>query len=63
MGIAALPSDQRDAIRTHLLEYKTLAETAAAMDRTPGAVRALIHRGKRQLRQFLGHSSRWLSKK
>ncbi len=61
VGIASLPDDQRQAIRLHVLEGRSLAETAAAMQRTPGAVRALIHRGKQQLRDGLGRASVWLS--
>jgi RNA polymerase sigma-70 factor (ECF subfamily) len=61
VGIAGLPEDQRMAVRLHLLEGKTLAETAAAMDRTPGAVNALVHRAKGRLREALGRASMWLS--
>ena len=61
VGIAGLPDDQREAIRLHVLEGRSLAETAAAMNRSPGAVRALIHRGKQQLRDGLGRASVWLS--
>jgi RNA polymerase sigma-70 factor (ECF subfamily) len=61
VGIAALPEDQREAVRQHLLEGKSLAETASAMGRTPGAVSALVHRAKRNLREALGRASLWLS--
>jgi len=61
IGMAGLPDDQREAIRRHLLEGSSLAETAAAMDRTPGAVRALIHRGKQRLREAMGRASWWSS--
>ena len=60
-GIAGLPDLQREAIRQHLLDGKSLAETAEAMNRTPGAVRALIHRGKQRLREALGRASWWLT--
>jgi RNA polymerase sigma-70 factor (ECF subfamily) len=61
VGIAGLPDDQRAAIRLHVLEGRSLAETAAVINRTPGAVRALVHRAKQQLREGLGHASQWLS--
>ena len=61
VGIAGLPEDQQDAIRHHLLDGRSLAETAAVMDRTPGAVSALIHRAKQRLRDALGRASLWLS--
>ncbi len=61
VGIAGLPDDQRKAICLHVLEGKSLAETAAIMNRTPGAVRALVHRAKQQLREGLGRASVWLS--
>ena len=63
VGIAGLPDAEREAIRQHLLDGKSLAETATAMNRTPGAVRALIHRGKQRLREALGRASWWLSSK
>jgi len=61
VGIAALPNDQREAIQLHVLEGKSLAETAALMNRTPGAIRALAYRAKQQLRETMGSASMWLS--
>ena len=61
VGIAALPDDQREAIRLHILEGRSLAETAAAMNRSPGAVRALVYRAKQDLREIMGSASVWLS--
>ncbi len=61
VGIAALPSDQQEAIRLHVLQEKSLAETAAVMNRTPGAIRALVYRAKQQLRETMGSASMWLS--
>jgi RNA polymerase sigma-70 factor (ECF subfamily) len=63
VGITGLPEDQREAVRQHLLKGMSLAETASAMGRTPGAVSALIHRAKGRLREALGPSSLWLSQK
>ncbi len=63
VGVSALPSDQRDAIRMHCLDRMSLEETADAMQRTPGAVRGLVQRGKTALRECLVRSSLWLSKR
>ncbi len=63
IGIAVLPDAQRRAVRLHLVEGKSLAETADAMKRTPGAVSALVFRAKQNLRQTMGSSSKWLSTK
>ena len=63
IGLASLPNDQREAIRLRFLSGKSLEEVAAAMGRTKGAVRGLIHRGKQGLHDAMGRSSRWLSKK
>ena len=63
VGIAGLPEDQREAVRQHLIEGKSLAATAEAMGRTPGAVSALVHRAKGRLREALGRASLWLSRK
>jgi RNA polymerase sigma-70 factor (ECF subfamily) len=63
ISIAALPEDQRHAVRHHLIEGRSLAETAVAMHRTPGAVSALVHRAKQNLRKAMGRASQWLSKK
>jgi RNA polymerase sigma-70 factor (ECF subfamily) len=61
IGIAGLPEDQRRAVRLRLIDGKSLAETAEAMDRTPGAVSALVHRAKEHLREVMGRASTWLS--
>ncbi|MBC7853130.1 MAG: sigma-70 family RNA polymerase sigma factor [Pirellulaceae bacterium] len=63
VALAALPSDQRAAIRMRFLEGKSLEETAAALDRTPDAVRGLVHRGKEQLLAAMGRASKWLKSK
>jgi RNA polymerase sigma-70 factor (ECF subfamily) len=61
VGMAGLPEDQRQAIHMHVLEEKSLDETAAAMGRTSSAVRGLVHRGKQNLAETLGRASLWLS--
>ena len=61
--IAGLPDDYQQAIRLRYFEGKSLAETAAAMDRSPGAVRGLIDRAKEKMRAALGRASLYLSTK
>jgi RNA polymerase sigma-70 factor (ECF subfamily) len=63
IALAGLATDQREAIRLRHLEGKSLEETAAAMGRTPDAVRGLVHRGKQQLQEAMGRASRWLKVK
>jgi RNA polymerase sigma-70 factor, ECF subfamily len=63
VGIAGLPDDQRRAVRLHFLEGRSLDDTAGALERSPGAVRGLLHRAKAGLRDALGHSSRWFARK
>lgn len=60
IGLAGLPDDQRQAICLHYLEGRTLDETAEEMERTTGAIRGLLQRGKKQLRDVLIRSSRWI---
>jgi RNA polymerase sigma-70 factor (ECF subfamily) len=61
IGIEGLPHDQREALQRHCLKGQTLAETAQAMGKTPGAIRALIHRAKGRLQEMLDRSAIWLS--
>jgi RNA polymerase sigma-70 factor (ECF subfamily) len=63
VAIASLEQDQREAIRLRLLENMSLEETAAALGRSPDAVRGLIHRGKHKLKDAMGRASQWLSAK
>ncbi len=55
--VDALPAEQREAIRYHCLEGRSLEETALLMRKTSGAVRALVHRGKLKLKQQIDESS------
>ena len=48
-----LSPDQRDVLLLRLLAGLTLEETATALDRTTGAVKALQHRGVATLRRHL----------
>jgi RNA polymerase sigma-70 factor (ECF subfamily) len=63
VALAGLSAEQRTAIQMHLLEGKSLAETAAALGRTPDAVRGLVHRGKQALHDSMGRASLWLKSK
>jgi RNA polymerase sigma-70 factor (ECF subfamily) len=63
VAIAALPDDQREAVRLHHLDGKSIDETAVVMGRTPGAVRGLLQRARRALRDALVRSTLWLSRR
>ena len=63
VGLAGLPSDQRAVVVHRYLEQQSIESTAAAMQRTPGAVRGLLHRAKQSLRDALGRSARWFAYK
>ncbi len=62
VGVATLPDDQREAIQAKFFEGKSLDEIAAEMGRTKDAVRGLIHRAQKNLADFMGRSSQWLSR-
>ena len=61
VAIAGLDADQRRAIQLNLIQGKSIEETAAEMERTPGAIRGLVHRGKQNLAEAMGRASMWLS--
>lgn len=61
-AITGLPTDQQEAIFRHYLKQQSLDSAAAQMQKTPGAVRGLLHRAKQSLRDALGRSSRWFSR-
>lgn len=63
VGIAGLPEDQQEAIRLYSLEERSLEDVAVALGRSPGAVRGLVHRAKQALREHMGQSSLWYSKR
>jgi RNA polymerase sigma-70 factor (ECF subfamily) len=60
VGVATLAEEQRQAISLHYFEGRTVDSTAAAMERSPGAVRGLLQRARQSLRTSFGASSRWL---
>lgn len=62
-SIAGLPDDQRRAIQLRYLQQQSLEQTAKEMQRTPDAVRGLLHRAKQSMRASLGRSTRWFPRK
>jgi RNA polymerase sigma-70 factor (ECF subfamily) len=54
--LAQLPPDQRWAVEQHHLLGRPVADIAHDMDRTPGAVGALIARGLKKLREQITES-------
>ena len=52
-ALARLPDEQRQAIELHHLRGLPLAEVAVQMQRTKGAVAALIFRGVKRLRELM----------
>ena len=62
VALAGLPVDQREAIWLRHIECLTMEEVVLRMNRTEGAVRGLLHRGKAALKKSLGSSSQWYSK-
>ncbi len=63
VALSSLPEDQREAIMLRHIHGLELDAVAAQLNKTPAAVRGLIHRGKHALRDRLGSSSRWFTKK
>jgi RNA polymerase sigma-70 factor (ECF subfamily) len=63
VAMAVLPDEQRRAVELHCLAGQTLGQTADALNRSPGAVRGMIQRAKRSLKDALGRSSRWFTKR
>jgi RNA polymerase sigma factor (sigma-70 family) len=62
VAIAQLSDDYRRALTLSFLEGKPIDEVARLMDRTPGAVRGLIYRAKKELRASMGRSSLYLTR-
>ena len=62
VGVASLPEDQRIVVRAKFFEGKNVQEIADQIDRTPDAVRGLIHRAQKNLAAMMGRSSKWLSR-
>lgn len=51
--IATLPADQAEAVSLRVVGGLSVDQTARVMERTPGSVRVLSHRGLRHLAQAL----------
>lgn len=62
IAIAELPANQRRALQLHCLEGQSLEAVAEELQCTKDAVRGLVDRAKRHLREALGRASQWLSK-
>jgi RNA polymerase sigma-70 factor (ECF subfamily) len=52
--LAALAPDQRDVVLLRIVADLSIEDTAAALGKRPGAVKALQHRAMRSLRSALG---------
>jgi RNA polymerase sigma-70 factor (ECF subfamily) len=53
-ALATLPEDQRRAVELHHLHERPLAEVAAELGRSKGAVAQLLFRGLKKLREEMG---------
>lgn len=53
-AIESLPEKYRQAVQLRMLDGKSLAEAATAMECSPGTVQGLVDRAKRKLRVILG---------
>ena len=56
-AIAEMPDDRRQVILLRFVDGLSTAEVAEVLDRSPGAVRVLLHRSLRDLAQRLGRSA------
>ena len=54
-AIERMPEDRRQVILLRFVDELSTAEIAEVLDRTPGAVRVLLHRSLRDLAVRLGH--------
>ena len=61
--LARLKEDYREAITLRYLEGRSVGETAAAMGRTERSIQMLCNRALKKLREALGRSSQYLSKR
>ena len=59
IGIASLSNEQRTAIHLRYLDGKRIDEVVSEMGTTHGAVRGLLQRARKQLRDSLARSSKW----
>ena len=61
VALAELPDDYREVIRLRFFEGLTNEETAQAMGKTTAAIRSLVDRAKKRLREAIGRLSQFLS--
>jgi RNA polymerase sigma-70 factor (ECF subfamily) len=61
IAMAGLPEHYRRAIQLRFFERQSIEQIAGEMQRTPGAIRGLLDRAKRELRDGLGRASLYLS--
>ena len=61
VAIAGLSEEYRRVIQLRYFEGCGVDEIAKRLDKTPGAVRGLLHRSKQQIRDALQSASRYLS--
>jgi RNA polymerase sigma-70 factor (ECF subfamily) len=61
IAIAGLPEVYREVVRLRYLEGRSVEGVAAAMRRSPGAVRGLIDRAKLAMRETMGRASQYFS--
>lgn len=55
-ALACLPAPQRKAIELHHLQGQTLQQIGESMNRSKGAIAALIYRGTTRLRELLSNA-------
>lgn len=60
-NVAKLPDNQRIALQKQYFDGMSVGDTAATLDCTTGAVRGLLHRARRDLRNMMHGSSLWFS--
>ena len=56
LAIEEMPDDRRQVILLRFVDGLSTAEIAAVLDRSPGAVRVLLHRSLRDLATRLGRA-------
>ena len=59
--LAHLPTDYAQAIELFHIQHLDLKAVAERMGKTEAAIRGLLDRGKKQLKQHMGNSSQWRS--
>lgn len=57
VAIAELPADYREVIQHRYLQGRSIDQTAAEMNRTPAAIRALTDRAKKRLQEMIARIS------